>query len=153
MRIWFLFEVTIVVLITVMLSCSCSMKQFYPTGGALLGAGVGSLAGPGGAALGGGGGALLGEVARGNAEIEEARETIDALTHGDVSELVEQGLGEHKSSFDEFVSKIQRILLIVGICLICYLAIPVFVARRCAKQEAEKTLTRAPFPVKPSHKP
>lgn len=136
-----------------MLSCSCSMKQFYPTGGALLGAGVGSLAGPAGAALGGGGGALLGEVARGNEEIEEARETIDALTHGDVSKLVEQGLGEHRSSFDEFVSKIQRILLVVGICLICYLAIPVFVARRCAKQEAEKTLTRAPFPVKPSHKP
>jgi len=148
-RVWFLFEVLIVASIAVMLSCSCSLKQFYPTGGALVGAGVGSLAGPAGAALGGGGGALLGEVARGNAEIKEARETIDALTHGDVSKLVEQGLGEHKSSFDEFASKIQRILLIVGICLIGYLAIPVFVARRCAKQEAEKSLTRAPFPVKP----
>ena len=60
--------------------------------GAVVGGGVGSLGGPSGAALGAGGGALLGEVAQGNAEIEEARETISALTHGDVEALVQKGM-------------------------------------------------------------
>ena len=50
------------------------MKQWYPTMGAVVGGGVGSLAGPTGSALGAGGGALVGEVAKGNAEIEEARQ-------------------------------------------------------------------------------
>ena len=115
------------------------MKQFYPTAGAVAGGAVGAIGGPGGAALGAGGGALLGEVARGNAEISEARDTINALTHGDVEKLVSKGMEKHKGSFEEFVTKIQRILFTVGICLIGYLAIPVFVAKRCAKSEVKKS--------------
>ena len=68
----------------------CSMKQWYPTMGAVVGGGAGSLGGPAGSALGAGGGALIGEVVKGNAEIEEARETISALTHGDV-QIIEKG--------------------------------------------------------------
>lgn len=148
MRIYFFLELCLVVLIAVMLilASSCSMKQFYPTAGAVVGGSVGSLGGPGGAALGAGGGALLGEVARGNAEIEEARETITALTQGDVEKLVAQGMSKHESSFDTFVSKIQRILFIVGACLVGYLGIPIFVAKRCAKSESQKCQTKAPFP-------
>jgi hypothetical protein len=115
----------------------------------MIGGGLGSIAGPAGAVVGSGGGALLGEVARGNAEIKEAQQTITALSQGDVEALVSKGLTGTQASFEGFASKIQRILLIVGICLIIYLAIPVFVAKRCAETEAKKTLTRAPFPVKP----
>lgn len=140
-----LVEFLLILTITILVCCSCSMKQFYPTAGAVAGGATGALAGPAGAALGAGGGALLGEVARGNAEIEEARETISALTHGDVEKLVARGMKEHQGSFEDFVSKIQRILFIVGMCLIGYLAIPVFVAKRCAKTEAQKTTTRPPF--------
>jgi hypothetical protein len=128
---------------------SCSMKQFYPTAGALVGGGVGSLAGPIGAGLGGAGGALVGEVARGNEEIEEAKETITALSHGDVEALVAKGMSRQNGLFESFTSGIKKLLVIVGVILVAYLFIPVFVARKCSKQEAIK-LTKAPFPIRPS---
>lgn len=76
----------------------------------------------------------------------EAEETIQALSHGDVSALVAQGMAEHQSGFAEFTSYIKRILIGAAVALGCYLLIPIFVARRCSKTEAEKHLTRAPFP-------
>lgn len=126
---------------------SCSMKQFYPTAGALVGGGVGSLAGPVGAGLGGAGGALVGEVARGNKEIEEAKETISALTHGDVEALVAKGMSKQNGLFESFASGIKKLLIIVGVILAVYLFIPVFVARKCSQSEVSKSLTRAPFPT------
>ena len=128
---------------------SCSMKQFYPTAGALVGGATGSLAGPIGAGLGGAGGALVGEVARGNEEIEEAKETITALSHGDVEALVAKGMSRQNGLFESFTSGIKKLLVIVGVILVAYLFIPVFVARKCSKQEAKK-LTQAPFPIRPS---
>ena len=140
-------------LLPFLLLSSCSMKQWYPTMGAVVGGGVGSLAGPTGSALGAGGGALVGEVAKGNAEIQEARETISALTHGDVETLIEKGMEQHASGFESFTTTIKRILIFAFIGLLCYLAIPIFVARRCSKSEVQKGLTNPPFPVRPSQKP
>ena len=129
---------------------SCSMKQFYPTAGALVGgAGGGLLGGPVGAGFGGAGGALIGEVARGNETIVEAQETITALSHGDVEALVAKGVIEQNGLFQSFTDGIKKLLIIAGVLLLCYLFIPVFVAKRCSQQEAQK-ITRAPFPVKPS---
>lgn len=123
------------------------MKQFYPTAGALVGGATGSMAGPIGAGLGGAGGALVGEVARGNAEIEEAKETISALTHGDVEALVAKGMSKQNGLFESFTGGIKKLLVIVGVILIAYLFIPVFVARKCSQSEVSKNLTRAPFPT------
>jgi len=84
----------------------------------------------------------------------EAEETIEALSHGDVSALVAQGMEEHKTGFEAFTSYIKKILIGAAILLGGYLAIPIFVAKRtarnCSKTEAEKHMTRAPFPVKPT---
>jgi hypothetical protein len=124
------------------------MKQWYPTMGAVVGGGAGSLGGPVGSALGAGGGALIGEVVKGNAEIEEARETISALSHGDVQKLVEKGMEQHASGFESFTTTIKRILIGAFVVLLCYLAIPIFVARKCSRSEAQKHLTRPPFPTK-----
>lgn len=124
---------------------SCSIKQFYPTAGALVGGGVGSLAGPIGAGLGGAGGALVGEVARGNEEIEEAKETITALSHGDVEALVAKGMSKQNGLFTSFTEGIKKLLIIVGVILVAYLFIPVFVARKCSKSEVSKSLTRPPM--------
>jgi hypothetical protein len=124
---------------------SCSFKQFYPTGGAIIGGGLGSLAGPAGSALGAGGGALVGEIARGNEELEEATETIELLTHGDVSALVEQGMRKHETVYEQFIASIRKILMVAAVILLIYLCIPIIVAKRCSKTEAEKSLTRAPF--------
>ena len=119
--------------------------------GAVVGGGAGALGGPGIAAVGAGGGALVGEVLQGNKEVAEAKETIDALTSGDVSALVEKGMRQHASGFEEFTSYIKRILIIAACILAVYLSIPIFVARKtaetCSKTAAEKHLTRPPFPT------
>jgi len=135
-------------IICLTLLAGCSMKQWYPTMGAVVGGGAGSLGGPVGSALGAGGGALIGEVVKGNAEIEEARETISALSHGDVQKLVEKGMEQHASGFESFTTTIKRILIGAFVILLCYLAIPIFVARKCSRSEAQKHLTRPPFPTK-----
>ena len=135
-------------IICLTLLAGCSMKQWYPTMGAVVGGGAGSLGGPVGSALGAGGGALIGEVVKGNAEIEEARETISALSHGDVQKLVEKGMEQHASGFESFTTTIKRILIGAFVVLLCYLAIPIFVARKCSRSEAQKHLTRPPFPTK-----
>jgi hypothetical protein len=136
--------ITIPILLT-----GCTMKQWYPTFGA-------TAAGATGAALGGGplvvglaagGGALAGEVARGNAEVKEAKDTLRAITHGDVSAIVEKGLESHKSGFEEFTATIKKILMVAACFLGLYLLVPIIVARQCSKTEAEK-LTRVPFQTK-----
>ena len=95
---------------------------------------------------------MVGEVLQGNEEVKEARETIDALTHGDVQALVEKGMAQHATGFDEFTSTIKKILMVAACALAAYLLIPIFIARKtaetCSKTEAEKHLTRAPFPSK-----
>ena len=132
----------------VLLLTSCSMKQWYPTIGAGVGGGTGSLLGPGGAVAGSVAGTLAGEVAKGNAQIKEQADTIRALSHGEGEELLAQGMAKHKTGFDEFTGYVKRILMIAGILLGCYLAIPIFVAKRCSKNEIQRGLTNAPF--KPS---
>ena len=128
---------------------SCQIRQFYPTGGAILGGGAGALTGsPLIAGMSAGTGAMLGEMAKGNAELKEAQETITALTHGDVEKLVSSQMSSHRSLFDDFTAYIKRILLIAAICLGAYLAIPIFVAKKCSKDEAMRNLTRPPFPPK-----
>ena len=128
----------------ILLFTSCSVKQWYPTIGAGIGGGGGALLGPGGAVAGSVAGTLAG-VAKGNAQIKEQADTIRALSHGDVEELVAQGMAQHQTGFDEFTGYVKRILMIAGILLGCYLAIPIFVAKRCSKNEIQRGLTKAPF--------
>jgi hypothetical protein len=144
-----------IICVDVLLLCiltSCSIRQFYPTGGAIIGGSAGALTGnPVIAGLTAGSGAMLGEMAKGNAELEEAQKTITALTHGDVEALVTQGMSKHQSLFDQFTGTIKKILIIAGVCLAVYLLIPIFVAKKCSKDEAIK-MTRAPFtPSRPSY--
>ena len=139
-------------ILSVLLLSGCSMKQWYPPLGAIAGGGAGALGGPATAAVGAGSGALVGEVLQGNEEVKEAQETIEALTHGDVQALVEKGMAQHATGFDEFTSTIKKILMVAACALAAYLLIPIFIARKtaetCSKTAAEKHLTRAPFPSK-----
>ena len=139
-----------------MLVCftGCSFRSVYPTLGGIAGGGVGSIGGPGTAALGAGAGVLAGEALKNKDALVEAEETIEALSHGDVSALVAQGMEEHKTGFDAFTSTIKKILTGAAVLLGGYLLIPIFVAKRTARQcsqtEAIKHATRPPFPVRPS---
>ena len=132
----------------------CSLRSVYPTLGGIAGGGVGGLGGPGTAALGAGAGVLAGEALKNKDALIEAEETIEALSHGDVSALVAQGMEEHKTGFDAFTSTIKKILTGAAVLLGGYLLIPIFVAKRTARQcsqtEAIKHATRPPFPVRPS---
>jgi len=135
---------------------SCSLRSIYPTLGGVIGGSAGTLAG--GPVIGGlsaGAGVLAGEALKNKDALIEAEETIEALSHGDVSALVAQGMEEHKTGFDAFTSYIKNILIGAAVLLGGYLAIPIFIAKRtaqnCSKSEAVKNQTRAPF-VKPPSK-
>ena len=141
------------ILLLALCMASCSLRSIYPTLGGIAGGGVGSLGGPGTAALGAGAGVLAGEALKNKDALIEAEETIEALSHGDVSALVAQGMAEHKTGFEKFTSTIKNILIGAAVLLGGYLAIPIFIAKRtarqCSQSEAIKHATRAPFPVKP----
>jgi hypothetical protein len=126
----------------------CSMKQWYPTLGATAAGATGAAFGGGPLLVGlaAGGGAMAGEVARGNAEVKDAQDTLRAITEGDVSAIVQKGLKSQQSGFEEFTSTIKKILMVAACFLGLYLLVPIFVARQCSKTEAEK-LTRVPFPT------
>ena len=143
---------TTIVLLLICLT-GCSLRSTYPLVGGLAGGAAGSLGGPVVGGLSAGAGVLAGEALKNKDALIEAEETIEALSHGDVSALVQQGMEDHKSGFAEFTSYVKKILIGAAVLLGCYLAIPIFIAKRtarqCSKSEAEKHLTRAPFPVKP----
>jgi len=128
----------------------CSMRSLITPAATVGGAAVGGLFGPGGAALGAGtayAGSRIYELS------DEKKELVESITHGDVDKLLSAGLAEHKTGFEAFTSYIKKILIGAAILLGGYLAIPIFVAKRTARQcsqtEAIKHQTRAPFPVKP----
>lgn len=135
----------ILLLVAVILS-GCSLRSTYPLLGGVAGGSVGSLAGPAGGGLGAGVGIMAGEMAKGQSELAEAKETIEMLSHGDVEGIVKAKMADHASGFAEFTSYIKKILIIAGALLAIYLLIPILVARKCSKDEAKKNLTRAPFP-------
>ena len=134
-------------LVLCILSAGCSFRSTYPTLGGVIGGSAGTLVGgPVAGGLSAGAGVLAGEALKNADALVEAEETIEALTHGDVSALVAQGMAEHQSGFAEFTSYIKRILIGAAVVLGCYLMIPIFVAKRCAKTEVTRSTTRPPFP-------
>jgi hypothetical protein len=130
------------------------MRSTYPLVGGLAGGAAGSLGGPLVGGLSAGAGVLAGEALKNKDALVEAEEKLTALSHGDVSALVAQGMQEHKTGFDAFTATIKKILTGAAVLLGGYLLIPIFVAKRTARQcsqtEAIKHATRPPFPVRPS---
>jgi hypothetical protein len=138
----------------VLLVTGCKISSWYPVMGSVAGGASGAIAGPMGGAAGAGVGYAAGKTAQMMTENEDLKETVDALTHGDVDKLVQKGLESQASGFEEFTGTIKKILTVAGSVLLAYLCIPIMLARKtaksCAKSEAERIgLTRAPFPVKP----
>lgn len=142
----------LLIIAMVLLAQSCTISQWYPVAGAVAGGASGAVAGPMGGAAGAGVGYAAGKTAQMMTENEDLKETVDALTHGDVDKLVQKGLESQASGFEEFTDSIKKILTVAGSVLLAYLCIPILLARKtathCAKKEAEKHLTRVPFPPK-----
>jgi len=144
-----LFLDVLLIIAMILLTQSCTISQWYPVGGAVIGGASGSVLGPAGGGIGAGVGYAGGKTAQMMSENEDLKETVDALTHGDVSKLVEQGLESQASGFQEFTGTIKNILTVAGSVLLAYLCIPILLARRSAQKEVQKCVTKAPFPVRP----
>ena len=146
--------VDVILVLVLVLLTSCKMSSWYPAIGSVAGGASGAIAGPMGGAAGAGIGYGAGKTAQMMTENEELKNTVDALTHGDVDRLVKIGLEkemeQHKSGFEEFTSYVKRILIIAACLLAAYLSIPIFIARKtaetCSKTAAERHMTKPPFP-------
>ena len=123
------------------------MRNLVTPAATISGAAAGGLIGPGGAALGAGVGYAGGKIYE---LTDENEELVDAISRGDVEGIVQAQMLDHATGFEEFTSYIKRILIVAACVLGAYLAIPIFVARRCSKSEVQKGLTNPPFPVRPS---
>ena len=131
-------------LITIALT-GCSMRNLVTPAATISGAAAGSVVGPGGAALGAGVGYASGRIYE---LVGENEDLVEAITHGDVEGIVHAKMKEHATGFENFTSTVKRILIVAACILGVYLAIPIFVARRCSKSEVQKGLTNPPFPIK-----
>ena len=146
--------VDVILILVLVFLTSCKMSSWYPAIGSVAGGASGAIAGPMGGAAGAGIGYGAGKTAQMMTENEELKNTVDALTHGDVDRLVKIGLEkemeQHKSGFEEFTSYVKRILIIAACLLAAYLSIPIFIARKtaetCSKTAAERHMTKPPFP-------
>lgn len=106
-----------------LLTPACSISSIYPGAGAAVGGAVGGIGGP---ALGGAG-ALAGYSAGKAAQVAVAhKETLKALSEGDVSKLVKQGLVEAREDgfFDGMVNEFYGLMKLVCLGLILWNAVP-----------------------------
>lgn len=115
----------------ILLLCSCSIKKFYPLAGSVVGGSAGSLGGPLSAGLGAGAGWTVGELAKDDEELQDAKETIQALTTGDVDALVEKKLKEKKDSgfFDSILDGVYDILKIGVIIIAAWMILQLWFSR------------------------
>jgi len=134
-------------LLVIVVLTGCKASSWYPAIGSVAGGASGAIAGPMGGAAGAGLGYGAGKTAQMMTENEDLKQTVSALSHGDVSALVAQGMEKHQSGFEEFTSYIKKILIIAACILGAYLCIPIFVARKTAETCSKKHLTRPPFPT------
>ena len=142
--------VDVVLILVLAFLTSCKASSWYPVMGSVAGGATGAVTGgPVGAGVGSGIGYAGGKTAQLMQENEDLSETVNALTHGDVSALVAKGMEKHASGFEEFTSYVKRILIIAACLLAAYLSIPIFVARKtaetCSKTAAERHMTKPPF--------
>lgn len=121
-------------LITLIALSGCSVKSLYPTIGATIGGTAGSLGGPAGAGAGALGGAAIGEVLKAESEVEEAIETVEALSKGDVEKLLEIHAKEQKSLFDKWVEGIYDVLKISAFGMALYFIFQFWYGRKFAEK-------------------
>lgn len=126
----------IILLVGFLCLTGCSVKKFYPLGGAVVGGATGSLGGPVSAGLGAGAGWTVGELAKGDEELKAAKQTIQALTTGDVDKLVQQKLEDARDDgfFDGILDGIYDFLLIGSILVSAWILIPLWYTRYVHKK-------------------
>ena len=129
----------IALLLTLAALSGCSLKTFYPVIGGTVGATGGAVVGgPGGAALGAFGGTSLGEIAKGDEDVQEAVDTVEALSKGDIEKLLEIHANEQKSLFDKWVEGIYDLLKISAFGMALYFVFQFWYGRKFAEKLNKK---------------
>ena len=109
------------------------MRTFYPLAGAALGGGAGALGGPATAAVGAVAGTAVGEVAKGGADLQDAREEIQALTTGDVEKLLEIRMEQERGGVAKALDGVYKVLMIFGFLCLGFVIVPVIYTRYVQK--------------------
>ncbi len=94
------------------------------------------VGGPGGAALGAGAGAVSGSLLASERDVKVAQARIEALTRGDVSELVAQELDEAKTNgfFDTLLQEVYGVIKLVALGLAAWLLVPIIYTKYLHKK-------------------
>jgi hypothetical protein len=112
----------------------CSRTGFYAPLGATIGGAVGSAGGP----VAAGGGALIGwSVGKGAALVEENKDlvkTVDALSRGDVSAIVQAQMKGQQGIIEKATDTIWTVLKFAALCILGVLSIPLFITRSNTKK-------------------
>ena len=119
----------------------CSFKKFYPLAGSVLGGSAGSLGGPITGGLGAGAGWTVGELAKDDealqetkTELADAKETIEALTTGDVEALLQLEREKQKGFLANLEDSIYSLLKIAVIVIGFLVLTPIIYTRlKCRK--------------------
>ena len=123
------------ILVVPFLFGSCSMRTFYPTMGGVVGGAAGALAGPVTAAAGAGAGVMAGELIKGNEDLQEAKDTITAISRGDAEALIAQAAGKNKGVIDQALDSLYGLLKISMILIIAWQLVPLAYARFIHKKQ------------------
>ena len=121
-------------MICVLSATSCTVSQWYPVTGSVIGAGAGSLAGPGAAAGASAIGYGIGRSAQLLDENEELAQTVDALTKGEIDALVagklkdglKAGMESQTGVFAEMIDGIYDLLKLAALGLGVWFAMHVW---------------------------
>lgn len=127
----------VLLLVASSLVSGCSFSKLWPTAGAVAGGSVGAVVGgPGGAALGAGAGAVSGSLLASERDVKVAQARIEALTRGDVSELVAQELDEAKTNgfFDTLLQEVYGVIKLVALGLAAWLLVPIIYTKYLHKK-------------------
>ena len=114
----------------------CSKASFYPALGATGGAAVGSLGGPGAAAGGAAIGWGVGEVSKYMEENQHLTAQVQALSEGDVEQLVKNQLDESMDNgfFDGLLTEFYGLLKVCLVGVVLWNVIPIIYTRYVHKK-------------------
>ena len=131
-------------IVMIFFTASCSMRTFYPTLGGVVGGAAGSMGGPVTAAAGAGVGVMAGEMAKGNDELKQAKQTITALSKGDVEGLIAAGMGKQKGFMEEALDAVYSMIKLCLIGVILYATLPILYTRFVHKKTKANGATAQP---------
>lgn len=129
-------------IVMVFFTASCSMRTFYPTLGGVVGGAAGSMGGPVTAAAGAGVGVMAGEMAKGNDELKQAKQTISALSKGDVEGLIAAGIGKQRGFMDEALDAVYGMIKLCLIGVLLYATVPILYTRFVHKKHTNGNIKK-----------